>query len=506
MNKSNITPEKITEIKTATDIVEIVGERLSLKKNGANHFGLCPFHTEKTASFSVSPAKQMFYCFGCGAGGDVIEFLIKTGLSFTDAIRSLADKVGISLPPGKIYNSANIYHTPRPPVKKSDPVKSDPEGRTLSDIPAGVVDINLWLEKAAKLVDWAHGLLLENDNIRRWLLKRGIKKKTIIKFKLGWNPGRDGKDLFRPRESWGLETILKTNKQKKKLWIPSGLVIPKLTGDTVERIRIRRPEGEPRYYIIPGSSMTTLALHADARAVVVVESELDAMLLDQEAEDLAGVVALGASSTLPDRVTVSGLVKSSIILQALDYDQAGLKASEWWQDSFPQVVRWPVPAGGDPGEAYQAGVDLKKWIIAGFPPGWRIGQSLLGSIKKGGASLSKNSAPANQNQNGCDEQEASEALPQKNKDRAIYGLSESPPLKQCIDVPEKVRELADILKRVPVAIYVSPKRVTLRHTQAWGRQNWDLSKKISNLVFMTPDVFDYLCNHPDRMINGKNII
>ncbi len=503
---SEITPEKINEIKTATNIVDVVGDRVSLKKNGADFFGLCPFHTEKTASFSVSPTKQMFYCFGCGAGGDVIGFLIKTGMSFSDAIKSLADKAGISLPAGKKYSRATGPLTPRPPDKKSDSASVIPEGRILPDIPEGVIDINLWQEKAGKLVDWAHEILLENDSIRRWLLKRGIKKKTIVKFKLGWNPGKNGKDLWRPRESWGLETILKTNKQKKKLWIPQGLIISKLIGDTIERIRIRRPEGEPRYFVIPGSAMAAFALRADTRAVVIVESELDAMLLDQEAGDLIGVVALGSSSTRPEQKIVSSLEKSSIILLALDYDQAGLKACKWWQESFPQVVRWPVPAGGDPGEAYQAGVDLKKWIIAGFPPGWRIGQSLLGSIKKGGEGLSKNGAPSKQNQNGCDGQEVSEALPPKNKDRAIYELSENPPLKQCIDVPEKVRELSDILKRVPVAIHVSPKRVTLRHTPAWGRKNWDLSKKISNLVFMTPEVFDYLCNHPDRMINGKNII
>lgn len=92
------------------------------------------------------------------------------------------------------------------------------------------------------------------------------------------------------------------------------------------------------------------------------------------------------------------------------------------------------------------------------------------------------------------------------KDRAMYGLSESPPLKQCISVPEKVQELADILKRVPVAIYVSPERVSLRHPQSWGNKNWDLLKKISNLVFMTPDVFDFICGHQEKVINGRNII
>lgn len=378
----NLTQEKIAEIKSATNIVDVVGEHVSLKRNGADYFGLCPFHNEKTASFSVSLNKQMFYCFGCGAGGDVIGFLIKTGMSFTDAIRSLADKAGISLPEGNKYTRATGPLTPKPPGKKSDSSPMIPEGRILPDVPEGVVDVKLWQEKAGKLVDWAHEILLENDSIRRWLLKRGIKKKTIVKFKLGWNPGKNGKDLWRPRESWGLETILKENKQKLKLKIQIGLVIPKMNGNVVERIRIRTKSGRPKFFVIKGSSMATLAIRADDRAVVVVESELDAMLLDQEAGDVAGVVAAGSSSTKPEQKIVSALKKSSIILLALDYDQAGLKAIKWWQESFPQVVRWPVPAGGDPGEAYQVGVDLKKWIIAGLPPGWLIGQSLLGSIKK----------------------------------------------------------------------------------------------------------------------------
>ena len=499
MDTLNLTPEKINEIKSATDIVEVIGEQVVLKKNGADYFGLCLFHTEKTPSFSVSPGKQMFYCFGCAAGGDVIEFLIKTGMSFTDAIKSLAGRAGIALPAGKMFKSSNNYHTPRPPIKKNDPMKMQPEGRILPDIPEGVIDINLWREKATRLVEWAHELLLENDNVRRWLLKRGIKKKSIIKFKLGWNPGREGKDLWRPRESWGLETIFKKNRQKKKLWIPIGLIIPKIDGSTVERIRIRRPQDKPKYFVIPGSTMTTLSLRADSRAVVIVESELDAILLDQEAEDLAGVVALGSSSSRPDRKTVSELEKAAVILNALDYDHAGLKASKWWQETFPQVIRWPVPVGGDPREAFKAGVDLEKWIIAGLPLEWEIGQSLLGSITKRGATLNERIQIQN------DGEKSQPSCPIK-KDRAIYGLSESPPLKQCLDVPAKVHKLADLLKKHPVSIYVSPERVYVREAPAWTRQNWEISKELSNLIFMTPEVFDYLCGHPDRVIDGRNII
>ena len=78
-----IPEDKISEIKNAADIVDIVSEAVVLKKTGKNHLGLCPFHSEKTPSFTVSPDKQIFYCFGCGVGGNIFSFLMKhEGLSF----------------------------------------------------------------------------------------------------------------------------------------------------------------------------------------------------------------------------------------------------------------------------------------------------------------------------------------------------------------------------------------------------------------------------------------
>ncbi|HEY3348032.1 MAG TPA: CHC2 zinc finger domain-containing protein, partial [Nitrospirota bacterium] len=86
-------------VRSSVDIVDIVSEKVKLKRSGANYMGLCPFHSEKTPSFTVSPAKQIFHCFGCGAGGDALEFLIRSeNFSFPDAIRRLADRVGIEIP------------------------------------------------------------------------------------------------------------------------------------------------------------------------------------------------------------------------------------------------------------------------------------------------------------------------------------------------------------------------------------------------------------------------
>ena len=89
----------LDELSARNDIVEIVSQYVQLKKSGANYFGLCPFHNEKTGSFSVSPDKQIFHCFGCGAGGGVITFIMKAeGLTFPDAVRYLAERAGMQIP------------------------------------------------------------------------------------------------------------------------------------------------------------------------------------------------------------------------------------------------------------------------------------------------------------------------------------------------------------------------------------------------------------------------
>ena len=90
---------KIEEIKSRVDIVELASEYLTLKKAGRNYLGLCPFHQEKTPSFTVNREKQIFYCFGCGEGGNAITLLMKVAnKSFPEAIKALAEKTGVLLP------------------------------------------------------------------------------------------------------------------------------------------------------------------------------------------------------------------------------------------------------------------------------------------------------------------------------------------------------------------------------------------------------------------------
>lgn len=97
----------IEEIKYRNPIEEIVGEYVPLKRAGANYNGLCPFHSEKTPSFTVFPASRSFYCFGCGAGGDVITFTMRTrNLEYMEALEQLAKRAGIAMP------DAGYYRTP----------------------------------------------------------------------------------------------------------------------------------------------------------------------------------------------------------------------------------------------------------------------------------------------------------------------------------------------------------------------------------------------------------
>ena len=93
-----ISDSKINQILESSNIVDIIGEYVDLKRAGSSFKGLCPFHNEKTPSFTVDEKKQLFHCFGCGAGGDVVSFIMqKEGLSYPESLKFLADKAGINI-------------------------------------------------------------------------------------------------------------------------------------------------------------------------------------------------------------------------------------------------------------------------------------------------------------------------------------------------------------------------------------------------------------------------
>jgi len=144
----------LDEIRNKLDIVEVIGQYVKLQKAGANYKALCPFHKEKTPSFIVSPSRQIFHCFGCGAGGDIFTFIMKIeNLEFKDALQILADKAGVKL----------VYESPEVNSQKQT-----------------IVDIN----ENAKL--FFQKQLTGNKEVQEYLTKRGLKEETITEFGLGF--------------------------------------------------------------------------------------------------------------------------------------------------------------------------------------------------------------------------------------------------------------------------------------------------------------------------------
>ncbi len=154
----------IARIREANDIVQVVGRYVNLKKAGSSFKGLCPFHSEKTPSFTVSPDKQLFYCFGCATGGDVISFIMRIeNLEFPEAVKFLAERAGIDIP----QRTAG-----QPVVSQNSEFK---EALTI-------------MEFAAK---YYHYVLMKPDSgqkARKYLADRKLDRETITGFGIGYAP------------------------------------------------------------------------------------------------------------------------------------------------------------------------------------------------------------------------------------------------------------------------------------------------------------------------------
>ena len=177
-------------VKQQADIVRVVGEYVRLKKTGKDFSGLCPFHQEKTPSFTVSPLKQIFYCFGCGKGGDVFNFVMDIDKSpFPEAVRTVAEKCGIAIP---------------------RPRERSPEERQENQQRGALVEMH---REAQTFFTKQISGTLEGKAARAYLEDRGIDNKTIDRFGIGYAPS-DGDALLR---------LLK-KKYPEKLLVESGLI------------------------------------------------------------------------------------------------------------------------------------------------------------------------------------------------------------------------------------------------------------------------------------------
>lgn len=161
---SNHIPEDVVdEIRKANNVVDVVGEYVQLKKQGRNYFGLCPFHGENTPSFSVTNEKQIFHCFGCGKGGNVITFMMEIeGFSFFEALRFLAERGGIEIPE-----------------------EVDPKSNTHTQETHDVLSAYEWL---TKLYNHLLNHSKEGKEGKQYFYDRGIEDETIDQFQLGFAP------------------------------------------------------------------------------------------------------------------------------------------------------------------------------------------------------------------------------------------------------------------------------------------------------------------------------
>ena len=298
-----------------------------------------------------------YWCRKCDKHGDAIQFLRDLdGMGFREAQAAL----GLQVMP--LRNPSRSRQAPAPTPA--------PEFTPLEVVPP----CQQWQLQALKLIGWAQAELRKSQAVQEWLQReRGLTLNSALGSGLGWI----AKDYYRPREAFGLPPELNDKGKPKKVWLPKGLCIPVGTRDgDILRVKIRLApsddEKRPKYIPVPQAEKCTAPLVLEspgASSWQVVESELDAILLWQEAGHLVNVVALGSASYRPDAATWAKLRTARRVLISLDYDDAGNKAAcQWWEKYLPagHFKLWPVPEGKDPCDAWRAGWKLSDWVRGGL--------------------------------------------------------------------------------------------------------------------------------------------
>lgn len=335
------------------DLLDLVKETgLNPKRKattqGGEYSSPCPFCKDGHDRFLTWPNRSnkngvyqggRFSCRVCGKYGDAIGFLkYLHGISYRDACERL------NIEP-RNRDTSNV------PMPKFKP----PTAREPSEF---------WKKKAFAFVEWGHSQLMKNQKALAYVMNRGFTLESIKKFKIGFNPI----DLWRAREDWGIESQTKEDGTLKKLWLPSGIIIPTFSDDHIIKIKIRRSkwkEGDelPKYVELSGSKQSP-SIYGDQnlKVALVIESELDALLIQQFVSDFVYCVALGGSTKSLDLETYQLLREISILLFCPDFDEAGAKAWVKWKKMFPAIQRILTPDGKSAGDAHIAGVNLREWI------------------------------------------------------------------------------------------------------------------------------------------------
>jgi DNA polymerase I len=283
-----------------------------------------------------------YLCQKCGKKGTVLRYLTEyRGMEYSAAI-ALS---GITTE----YKNTNL---------RSRLLKKDNKFKEPSDPPC-----NKWQQQASELIQVATENIWHPENVGYldWLMKRGLTASTIRKYNIGYNCA----DIYYDRSVWG---ITDPNNSSNKMIVPAGIIIPHINNDVIQKIKIRcsDPQAKNKYHLLAGSNNSVMVLGFGS-CHIVVESELDGILLEQEAGDLVTIIVLGSAQNRPDVLIMKQLVNSDLVLLALDNDRAGVESSyDWWMKTLPNTKRWPVLNGKDPGEAFQNGVNIRNWIQAGI--------------------------------------------------------------------------------------------------------------------------------------------
>jgi DNA primase len=355
----------LDQIRDANDIVDLISEYLPLKKRGKNFLGLCPFHTEKDPSFTVTPDKQIFYCFGCGEGGNVISFLMKhEKLSFPEAVKLLAKRASIPLPKDSFDERKEkqldaLYY--------ANQVANEYFVKNLND------------EKTGK-------------RARKYLDKRGFEPKTQKLFSLGYAPD-EWEGLIRYARTKGMET--ETLNQ-------AGLVVPRadkpghydrfrnritfsiynLSGKVVGfGSRVLDDKDTPKYLNSPetpiyqkGKVLYGLNLSKDAirqkAAAILVEGNVDLITLYQAG--ITNVVAASGTAFTSDQARLLSRYAEKVYL-FFDADSAGqsatLRSVDLLFSEGVEVLVVTLEQGQDPDSFLrQKGMDVVKARIENAVP------------------------------------------------------------------------------------------------------------------------------------------
>lgn len=308
--------ELIEEVRSRNDIVDVISGYVKLKKSGSNYFGLCPFHNEKSGSFSVSPSKQMYYCFGCGAGGNVITFIMEyENYTFMEAVRMLAERAGIELPQ----------------------MEETPEERKSRDIRSQLLEIN----KLAA-VYYFHQLRGQNGSTAmNYLKKRELGDETIQRFGLGYS-SMYSDDLYRYIKSKGYkDDILKESglftygdgKVTDKFWNRVMFPIMDMNNRVIGFGGRVMGDGKPKYLNSPETKLfdksrnlygLNIARTSRKPNIIICEGYMDVISLHQAGFNQA-VASLGTALTSGQ----ASLMKryTDQVLITYDSDGAGVKAA-----------------------------------------------------------------------------------------------------------------------------------------------------------------------------------